>query len=303
MKFIMQEDVRRWYHLFWDLEKGGLFLRIHREYIASMPHKDFSVYFEGKEEELSLLPLFDRYEPIVGSQTFGINDSLILVGSDADWLTYQIRIPHMVLRTGMSCPDCDGTGKRLWLGEVGEDICDACGGTKSERYYCYHEVKHVCYSLQVLLGAIAYPHDHDMPTTSQQVLSITSCSVPGGHGHSVGGYASPSLVKFWRRLSPDERSTMRVDDAERAMYEAHRQLHGEVKSYYDHGFNAFVSNGQLLLRCPENACEIHSDHLGESDRGRGTNITCHNLDSGVQQLTLLAGLGVIASLYDNHVES
>jgi hypothetical protein len=58
-----------------------------------------------------------------------------------------------------------------------------------------------------------------------------------------------------------------------------------------------LESGGLCIDCPGDACGIHPDTYAEYDikEGRGYKFTCHNVDTPMQQITLIAGL---AALHD-----
>jgi hypothetical protein len=104
--------VPRWYHLFWDRESEALCIRVHRFFLDNCEYKNFESYFKGLYDNPSYLPLFDRYEPRLGQEFFGINDSIKLIDQDDDWLTYQVKIPSVIQKTNVACRRYAGTGRR-----------------------------------------------------------------------------------------------------------------------------------------------------------------------------------------------
>jgi hypothetical protein len=290
----MQQDIPRWYHLFWDEKKKGLFIKIHRFFLTHCEHKNFEPYFVDIESRLDFLPLFDSYVSVIGRERFGVNDSIVFVDGDSEWFTYRIKLPLVIHKTGMVCSHCEGKGDS----EFGRGICSYCEGEKTESFYVYREISEVCFSLQILLNALAYPIDRDVPTPLMQLFTMTSCCSQQSQGHSVGGYASPELVRFLHSFSTSWEVQVELPTLIGAMKEAHRLMHGKLKAYYDQSFFAFTRGGQFIISCPGNACEIHTEASQTVRDGHGDGITCHNLDSAIQQLTLLAGMGALTSLYD-----
>ena len=55
-----------------------------------------------------------------------------------------------------------------------------------------------------------------------------------------------------------------------------------------------LKNGRLIMNCPGDACGIHPENWYE-ENDKGYEFNCHNVDSPMQQITLLAGL---AALHD-----
>ncbi len=175
MKFLKYEDVPRWYHLFWDNESKQLLIRIHRFFLENCEFKNFEPYFANVESVLDFLPLFESYEPRLGQGRFGLNDSIILVAQDSDWMTYRVKLPTVLQITGMTCKSCEGTGKRRPDWKDWEDPCEDCDGTKMESFNWFGEVQEVCFSLQILLNALALPIDTNILTDKKQLFTMTTC--------------------------------------------------------------------------------------------------------------------------------
>jgi hypothetical protein len=297
MKFIMQENVPRWYHLFWNYEKGGLFLQIHRFFLEHCEHKNFEPYFKGLENRSDYLPLFESYEPRLGQARFGINDAIVLVEEDSEWLTYQVKLPLIIQNTGRACEECGGTGRRYPESKEDREKCGDCDGGRMESYYVYSEIHKVCFSLQILLSALAFPIDREVPTEKKQLFTVTTCCLQQSQGHSAGGYASPELVRFLEEFSTSYEVQIELPTVREAIAKAYCALHGKSRSY-DNRFYCCTRAGQVIMSCPGDACEIHTESRHSIGDGTGESITCHNLDSAVQQISLLAGLAALSSLYD-----
>lgn len=298
MKFLMQEDIPRWYHFFWNSEKQGLFIRVHRFFFANCQHKNLEPYFSKIGDYLDYLPLFDSYEPRVGESRFGVNDSIILVAEDENWLTYQVKIPCILGNSKMACQHCDGTGRRYIDDPECEEPCLSCHGSKTKEVHNYKEVKEVCFSLAIFLNALEFPIDQDVVTPEKQVFIVTSNCIRGSHGHSVGGYASPEFMRFLESFSKSDDESVKLESVEDVMKAVYTRLFGKLADYHRFGFRCYTRGGQVVLSCPGDACEIHTEHNRRVGSDYGEGITCHNLDSGVQQLTLLSGLGMLSSMCD-----
>lgn len=297
MKFIKHEDIPRWYHLFWDREKEGLYIKISKFFLKNCKDKDFEPYFRGLYDKPSFLPLFDKYETRLGQQFFGINDSISLVAQDEEWMAYQIKIPTFVHYSNFVCRSCGGTGKRQ-LEHCYNEECGRCRGNKTEKLPDHIKIDEVCYSLSVFLHALWFPiEEGDVNTPYKQLFTITSFSKVGSQGHSVGGYCSPEFLRFLESYSTSYDNEVILPSVTEVMMKVHRIMYGEVEIF--DRFACLTRGGQIILDCPGNACQIHFDSGREVGSGRGNNITCHNLDTGMQQLMLLAGLGGIASLYND----
>jgi len=291
MKLLQYEDIPRWYSLFWDFKNSKLCLKIHKAFLENEEFKDYSPYFQNIEQKFDWSPLFDTWEPLLGKRTFGINDSITLVNEDDAWLTYQIKIPQAFKKT---CSICSGTGKPYGDDASYRDNCRECNGSKKEIRILFDEIHRTCFSLSILLTALAFSPDIEIKTDSKQLFTITTICQSGPHGHSAGGVASPTLLSFLNVFSKEDYLQVKVKVFE-AMNFVHEALFGRPDSS-DSRF--FVDGKHFALSCLGDACEIHTDPIGGTEDMEGADITCHNLDAGIQQLTLLSGLAVLTTLCD-----
>ncbi len=301
MKLLQYEDIPRWYSLYWDFNTSGLYIKIHKFFLEQIEFKNWEQHFSTVETKFKYEPLFETYEPNLGRERFGINNSITLVHSDENWFTYRIKLPRVKHITGMACTKCDATGKRYPGDAECKESCMYCSGTKKETIRVYREIRRVCYSLEILLYALSMQLKIDVPTSEFQLFTITSSAGIGNHAHSVGGEMSPKAVKFLETFSDSYDSHVHLKEIEKAMSSAHQQICGEIRSYDRHGFTCLIRGGNILLRCPGDACEIHTDIDRRPLNGMGNEITCHNLDDPIQQLTLLSGLSALSTLFDGEI--
>jgi len=296
VKFLRHEDISRWYHFSWDEDARKFYIKISKSHIRGMEFRDFRRIFEHIEFSELYLPLLDRLECVIGRKTFGINDSIVRVSDDTNWLVYEIKIPCTVKVTGLTCQRCDGTGKRPLYYTGYDEPCYHCNGSGEEKLIDYTEINQVCLSLNILLSVLAYPNeDAGASSIELHLYTLTTCCIQGSQGHSVEGYASPEFVRFLRDVLGGH--TAHLKRVQVAMQYVHETLLGTVSKSQLYCFRCYIRSGQFCLSCPGNACEIHSENKSIST-SRGDGITCHNLDSGVQQLTLLVGMACLSTLYD-----
>ena len=298
MKFLKNVDVPRWYSLYWDFEKSGLFIKIHTFFLEHTEFKNWEPYFSDVETRFSYEPLFDSYVPNLGRERFGLNNSITLVHSNENWLTYKIGLPSVNLITGRACPKCEATGKRYPEDTKSDEICMYCDGTKNESLLVFREIRMVCYSLRILLTALSIQLEIDIPTSEFQLFTIESSTGVGPHAHSVGGYMSPKMISFLETFSDSYDKRIHLPEIEKVMSLAHQQIHGEIKDYDKRSFRCYTRGGQIVLSCPGDACEIHNEINRAPLDGMGNDILCHNLDNPIQQLTLLSGLSALSTMFD-----
>ncbi len=297
----MQEDIPRWYHLFWDRRRKGLMIRVHRFFLENHEFRDYNPYFKGLYDKPSFLPLFDKYESRLGQQYFGINDSISLIERDEEWMTYQIKIPSVVHWSNFVCTRCEGTRKRQPEEHYDED-CYWCNGTGKEKNLDYIQISEVCFSLSIFLRALEFPlDDKEIKTPYKQLFTLSSISRAEAHGHSVGGYASPEFERFLESFSTSPEVCVEFPTAVSVMKEVHERMFCESRKFTR--FGCYTRGGQIVLDCPGDACQIHTEGNRSVGSGRGEGITCHNLDNSMEQLTLLSGMAEISSLYDDWFDS
>lgn len=283
-------DTPRWYALYWDFDSKELRVGVHKEFVRISPSRNMTPYFEHAKKRFDDMALFDSYQPLLGEKTFGINDSIVLVGQSEDWLTYRVKIPVVVHKTGMACKWCDGSGDR------DGGMCYACNGDKVERDYVFDEISRVCSSLSTLFSSLHYPIDEDMPNREKQLFVLESGYASGQHGHSTYGTMSPIFRIFLENLAESDRSHDACERVAHVM--SYVSLIMEGKESSGRMGAGFPYGGRLWLCCPGDACELHSEETRSDERDLGVGLTCHNLDTGIQQLTLIAGLAAFASLFD-----
>ncbi|MCX6731489.1 MAG: hypothetical protein NTX55_00665, partial [Candidatus Parcubacteria bacterium] len=137
------------------------------------------------------------------------------------------------------------------------------------------------------------PPEQDTLAGFPQLLVVETMFRKEMHGGSLWGEYSVPLVN-WLSALGNERTE--ITDMTQAMIVAYTHMMGD-KFLSCHDFWAVVENqrGWLNVNCPGNACGLNPSCGHEWKYGDGYEFTCHNVDSPVQQLTLLAGL---AALHD-----
>lgn len=153
-------------------------------------------------------------------------------------------------------------------------------------------------SLNLLFRLIAYP---DVETNSQlpQLLIVELVTYRGPNGGSLGGMYSKPLVK-WLSAKGRHYHIPEMESAMRAMYEAMVPNEDLIAL---RSFRASIGDegGWLNVDCPGNACGLNPESGYRDTGGNGYGFECHNVDTPVQQLTLLAGLAALHSTVDKEL--
>lgn len=224
--------------------------------------------------------------PIQGELDF-LRSKKTLIKSVQGFTNFLIPLPSLRKTTGLPCEECDGTGYRF------DDIeCFSCEGSGQGVELDFAEVNHISEKLALLTTFLYYPPDEETNSASPQLLSVETMFKQDMHGSSLWGKYSVPLVNWLGGLGRWKRTELL--EMVRAMRIAYTHMAGRV--YSDIAFQAVVENnrGWLNVSCPGNACDLNPDSH-EWKHGEGYEFSSHNVDSPIQQLTLLAGL---AALHD-----
>jgi hypothetical protein len=298
-KFILFTDIPRWYHLFWNRQLQALCISIHRFFLENCKRKDFAPYFRHLQSEPERLPLFDTYEAKLGQGSFGINNRIRLIEQNDQWVTYKIEISSMISVSDSVCTSCRGKIKRHPQNVYNEE-CHSCEGTGKETVFDFNKIGEISSSLAVFLNALQFPiEEGDADTPHKQLFTLTSGCEWRAHGHSVGGYASPEFLRFLESMSDSYDKMIVLPSVVKVMKHVHQIIYGKVHKF--DRFSCYTRRGQIILDSPGDACQIHTEPDRAYGSGAGDSITCHNLDTGMQQLMLLSGMGELASLYEDWI--
>ena len=289
MKVLHLDNMSRWYALWWDTAEKCLFIKIYRHFINAFEYPDLARLFwtlenEGGED------LFTKCETRLGQRTFGYGQHIQQTSEDTKTITYKITIPQILFETGKACQECGGTGER----SEGQR-CIWCNGTKREKVHVWKNANQLCESLQVLFSALYFHQEVETDSKEYQWFTVTAGI--GDRGCYLGGELSPAFVDLLRSKSRSRLELKEVTDAQMSAFE---QMMGASRLYDRYCFNAWLDNGNLVINCPGDACGIHpSPSVQNIHSGCGVEITCHNLDSPHQLITLLCGWGAVARMFMN----
>ena len=125
-----------------------------------------------------------------------------------------------------------------------------------------------------------------------QLMVVTGLLVDRSwHGGALGVAFTPAMIKFLS-MQENEQNLPAVIDIMRKAYE---RISGDVR--YPFGkFRAFCRQPKWIhFSVPGDACQLDPDSY-DSSLERGYKLSSHNVDSGLQQLSLIMGLAKLHSL-------
>lgn len=186
---------------------------------------------------------------------------------------YTFRYP--ACQTG-NCMICGGTGESD-VGLADPEPCGSCFGTGIMQQINWPAIKPLRASLQVLLMWLSYESD-----AIQEGASPINLKIGFEPGEMCGGWVSGEYSQaFMDWLS---RIETLPESITAAMRMADYHLCGSTRQYWTY---AVLRNARLSLNVAGSASGIYTD----SGCYSGNKFGSYNMDSGAQQLIVLAGLG------------
>jgi len=173
-KWIIREDIPCWYELAWDEKKPAIILRVHQDFIETIPiiasGAPIIRYFMGKF----------KLQEFVGDlkKNFGFDGSILRnpEGTKNGFLEYLVPLPKIKVETGNRCEDCKGSGKDSFAQshEDNDRECSYCDGSGREHIYKWHSAYAVSASLNVFFSIGYYPEKETSAPFPQLMLLYTT---------------------------------------------------------------------------------------------------------------------------------
>lgn len=286
-KMLYYEDIPCWYELSWDAEHVGIIFRLHQEFIEQVePIPENSPIVENFREGFKS---FDAFNTGLDND-FGFDGKFLYLGEKGDFIEFFVKIPAVKFSINKTCERCNGNK----IDPALRDYCYACDGLGLERKFYWNEAYKISATFTILFLFISFP-EKETSSPLPQLMTVETITRPGLHGGSLGGVYSVPLVN-WLATIPENYGITAMD---KAMTQAWDRM-CIVGGLDEHRIYTRIANdrGWLNVNIPGNACGLNPAWGAEGDmkEGRGYKFDCHNTDSPMQQLTLLAGLAALHDL-------
>lgn len=288
---ITHARLRAWYELSFDARRATIILRVHRNFIKNCQLKATS---ESPVVKLYMEQFgFDQFDGSL-AKDFGFDRSFRFIRRCQDGFNeFAAKLPRVYRLTDKACPECGGGGKDRAQFDF---QCFECHGTGKEHKLDRQEAFALSASLTVFTNLAAWPEwgeAPEPPPSRLQLLTFGTITENHSQGGSLWGMYSIPLVKYlsWFPAGSE------LKFVENAMVVAFDRMLG-LRPYRKQDFFASIADnkGWLNIGCPGDACELHpADHF-RSGLTEGYDFTCHNVDTPMQQLTLVAGLAALHDL-------
>jgi hypothetical protein len=283
---MIRENVPCWYELSWNKEEKAIVLRVHKDVRDFIETSNFSFekapLIRSLKEEFKLGNFIGDFKG-----NMGFDEAFKFLGEKDDFIEFLIKMPRVRNQSGKNCSRCNGSGEE----EFSHHKCFACDGMGKAFVQDWQSVYVISASLTAVLALLdIFGMDKKSQAYSVQLLEVRTSTRKGDYGGWLGGTYSLALCNW---LSSLEKGS--IKEMVEAMIIAHDCMFG-LREFEACWFKASLDydNGWLNVDCPGNACGLNpaNSHV---EKGEGYDFGCHNTDTPIQQLTLLAGL---AALHD-----
>ncbi len=277
---IVVDDEPCWYELGWEKQGPALILRVHNDFIRHVRSVPASAPIVTHfKEKFKFGSFSDDF-----SGDFGFEGAFIRRGEENGFTVFAIPMPKVKVITDEPCRSCKGSGES----EFGDGVCLLCSGTKKRDKYVWHEAYAISATYTFFSNIALFPEQQTI-CQAPQLMTLQTMTEYDMHGGSLGGTYGKHVTAFLSTHGPHTALPYMID-AMKAAYDAMIGL----REFDKHSFLADVAyeNGWLNVSCPGDACGLHPSHYG-TEKGRGYEFSCHNVDNPAQQITLLAGLGAL----------
>jgi hypothetical protein len=176
----------------------------------------------------------------------------------------------------------------------------------------YPATTHCVLTILLLARILHIPFSAGGPTNQRQMLELMTVAEhnrEGGYGHAVGGWLSEDVLKWLKEYAAAHQEPLGIITNAAplhpaiisAMQSTAQAIQTDPKSGYIVSSRSIYGwirdSGAFTLNCAGDACDlsVYPDKWLEEGCER-VEMGCHNLDTAVQQLTLLAGLAKLLEL-------
>lgn len=292
MRMITTENTPCFYEISWDAKTPAIILRIHKD-VARFVEEEKITFNEQAPGVISFKEQF-KFKSFKGDfcGNIGFDDAFVLLGGKNNFIEFLIKIPEVKKKTNKNCSECNGSGKRKdFSGEYVSGECLNCEGTGKKHIYDWQQSLAISASFSILSSLFGiFEFRKESSATFPQLLTLKTITKEGDFGGSLGGVYSMVLCEWLNSLELGP-----VSEIVQAMKGAYGRMVG-LKKYnqFDFRANLDYQDGWLNISCPGNACGLNPTY-GSIRKGEGYEFDSHNVDSPIQQITLIAGL---AALHD-----
>jgi hypothetical protein len=282
-KKVSKNSVPCWYELSFDQATPAIILRIHNDWIADNPMKEYKRLIETVQSKFKFPDFSASFD-----SDFGFGAALRFLGKMDGFTQFSMPFPKVFSMSNERCEECEGTG---WWDSLSIKCCE-CGGFGKRKITDLDTVYALSATLSVLTRCFEYT-ESQTGCERTQLMTIQTICEHRSNGGSLSGEFSQHVAEYLTSVYQSKS----VGGVLEAMKTSWTHMTDSVESSR---FMAYVNsdNGGLNTSCPGDACGLHPSGYRGSEI-KGYEFSCHNVDSPTQQLTLIAGLAALHDLVRN----
>lgn len=278
---ITKKDLPCWYELSWQKESPALILRIHKDFIQNLELPPDVPILKSFMEEFNLASSSLNFQ-----QDVGFENSFKRQGEKDNFVIFRAEIPEIATLGKEKCPGCKGSKKRDFDRE-----CLECSGTGKQINIDWHRAYAVSASLSLLTKVLS--HREKVLSTLPQLLTLKTAITADMNRAPVWGEIGLTL-RNWLITQDTQPISQEIVQAMQSAYQKMWAINKLSRCELAYFRSQIDEKGLFYIECPgTNSCSIFHDQAWDIGEGKGYNFTNHNIDTPLQQLTLVAGLAVL----------
>jgi len=272
---MMKRDVPCWYEISWKKEIKSLELKIHPDFIQNSRYKlGKNRLIEVLKERFNLGEFGADFSGDIGFGKIFKNAGR----NEKGMIIFQAEIPKIGNVTDKKCGLCKNHR---------ELPCWNCYGTGREFETDWSIARNFSASLTILTSHLTQPGSKTS-ANFPQLLTLETKTDYDQHGGSLWGVISLNLHNYIKSLDTSSLNEICTS----AMVDCYQKMFIEA-SFFRHYFSTEkLKNGGLALNCHGDRSGIFPD-TGWHNTNEGYEFECHNIDSPIQQIALIAGLAAL----------
>ncbi|MFA5084058.1 MAG: hypothetical protein WC475_01570 [Candidatus Paceibacterota bacterium] len=281
IKRIRWENIPCWYELSWREKEPAIILRIHQDFITNVKvNLNKAPIVKDFKNEFKFSGFNGDFK-----RNIGFENVFERRGIKYKFVEFAVKIPKVKILTEKKCGNCKGSGKD----EFRQDKCLHCEGTGKEDFMDWQAAYAISASFSVFL-MLLHSCEKDTSASSPQLMTVKTMTKAEAHGGSLAGDISIPLRQWLCSIGQNDNG--QIPEMVQAMQIAYDKMLG-LREWHKFSFRASVrKNGGFVNDCPGDACGLHP-YDWYMEEGKGYEFSCHNVDSPMQQITLLAGLAAL----------
>lgn len=208
-------------------------------------------------------------------------------------MEFLVEIPVIEVLTSKPCRFCNGGGKdKIRYNEK----CISCDGTGKEKEIKWDRAYEISATFNLFTLFVNYPK-FETSSSKKQLLIFNIATSREMHGGSISGQYSIPLTN-WLKSFGLHHPFPEINDVLKKTW---ARMFNKLRYFEADDLKAYIgmTKGFFIMDVPGDATGIHgTDHY----ENEGNKFSCHNVDTPMQQLALIAGLAKLHDIARNQMQ-